>query len=107
MNRAPARGPAASSRRPGRGGRLLRGTAGVLAGGLVVLALVLFAGWLIATRTGSPGPGGGMLIGHGLGAVAAVAGQVVADRRADRMGVLAALGVIVVSAVVLGAYWLA
>ncbi len=91
---------------PGRAGRLLRGLSGVLAGGLVGLALVLLAGWLLTTRAGSTGPSTGMLVGHGLAAVLAVAAQLVADRRADRIGILAAFGVLVVSVVVLVVYWL-
>ncbi|WP_214364358.1 hypothetical protein [Pseudonocardia sp. H11422] len=109
MNRTPAhtrhRQPPAPRARS-RGARALRGLSGVLAGGLVVLALVLLAGWLVTTRTGSPGPGTGMLIGHGVAAAAAAVAQVVADRRNGRPGALAALAVLVVSAAVLAVYWL-
>ncbi|NMH93607.1 hypothetical protein HF519_18905 [Pseudonocardia bannensis] len=95
--------PARSRHRPPRA---LRGVSGVLAGGLVALALVLLAGWLVTTRTGSPGPGTGILIGHGLAAVVAVAAQLVADRRSGRPGALAALAVVSISAAVLAVYWL-
>ena len=77
-------------RRPRRS--LLRGLSGLLVGGLVALALVLTAGWVYADRTGLPGPGLGMLIGHVLAAVAAVVAQVWVDRRTDRVGTLAAAG---------------
>ncbi|GAA4559817.1 hypothetical protein [Pseudonocardia xishanensis] len=87
-------------------GRLLRGFSGVLAAGLVGLFVVLLAGWVFTTRTGSPGPGAGMLVGHGLAALAAVAAQVVADRRAGRRGALAAWVVIALAILVLGGYWL-
>jgi hypothetical protein len=82
---------------------LLRGFTGVLAGGLVVLALALGVAWVVATRTGSPGPAPWFLVWHALAAVAAVALQVRADRRSP----LAALGVLGISAAVLGVLWLA
>ena len=70
---------------------LARGLSGVLVGGLVVLALVLLAGWFYAGRTGLPGPGAGMLAAHLGAAVGAVAAQIWVDRRTDRAGTLAAL----------------
>ena len=80
------------SRRPParRGAGAVRGLSGLLVGGLVALALVLFAGWWYAQRTGLPGPGLGVLVGHGAAAVAAVVAQVWVDRRPDRTGTLAA-----------------
>jgi hypothetical protein len=82
---------------------LVRGLSGVLVGGLVALALVLLAGWVYADRTGLPGPGTAMLIGHGMAAVAAVVAQVWVDRRPDRTGTLvaAALAVLVVGGLTL------
>ena len=71
---------------------LLRGLSGVLVGGLVALALVLLAGWVYADRTGLPGPGLGMLVGHVRGRGRAVVAQVWVDRRTDRVGTLAAAG---------------
>ncbi|MEQ3551520.1 hypothetical protein WIS52_13685 [Pseudonocardia nematodicida] len=84
---------------------MLRGLSGVLAGGLVVLALVLAGVEWLAGRGGLPGPGPGDLTTHLLAAVGAIAGQVVADRRGDRTGTLAALGVIGLAAAVLGFGW--
>ncbi|MCO5561402.1 hypothetical protein L7F22_015023 [Adiantum nelumboides] len=77
------RGPAAA--RPGR----------VLAGGLVVLALGLVVVEWAAGNSGVPGPGSGAIVAHVGAAAVAVVGQVVADRRRDRTGLLAALGVVV------------
>ncbi|MEV1296041.1 hypothetical protein [Pseudonocardia sp. NPDC049635] len=85
--------------------RLLRGLSGVLAGGLVVLAVGLVAVEWLGGRSGVPGPGTGAVAAHLVAAVVAVTGQVIADRRADRTGTLAALGVIGTVALVLGLGW--
>ncbi|MEQ3540862.1 hypothetical protein WHI96_18810 [Pseudonocardia tropica] len=89
----------------GAGARLLRGLAGVLAGGLVVLALGLVVVEWAAGDSGVPGPGSGAIVAHVGAAVVAVVGQVVADRRRDRTGLLAALGVVVTASLVLGFGW--
>jgi hypothetical protein len=47
-----------------------------------------------------------MLLGHGAAAVVAVVAQVVADRRRDRAGVLAAWAAIVLVSAVVAWYWL-
>jgi hypothetical protein len=98
MTRPHRAAPAASRR------ARLHAVSGVLAGGLVVLALALVGSWVVATRLGVPGPPVPFLVWHGLAAAAAVALQVHADRRRSRS---AALAVVVLSAVVLGALWLA
>ena len=87
MTRARPRGPA-----DGLLHRLVRGLSGVLVGGLVALALVLLGGWFYADRAGLPGPGLGMIVGHGLAAVVAVVAQVRVDRRTDRAGTVTAAG---------------
>jgi hypothetical protein len=95
-------GVAGTVTRP-RSRSVLRGLSGVLVGGLVALALVLLAGWFYADRTGLPGPGLGVIVGHGVAAVAAVIAQVWVDRRRDRTGTLAAavLAVLVVGGLTL------
>ncbi|OLM16593.1 hypothetical protein Ae707Ps1_0851 [Pseudonocardia sp. Ae707_Ps1] len=77
----------------------------MLAGGLVVLAVGLGIVEWVAGSNGVPGPGSGALAGHAGAAVAAVVGQIVADRRRDRTGSLVALGVVGLAALVLGAGW--
>lgn len=89
----------------GTGGRALRAVAGVLAGGLTVLALVLVAGFAFARVEHSPGPGLATMVGHGVAAAAAVVLAVAADRRWDSRGSLAAAAVIVLAALVLAVYW--
>jgi hypothetical protein len=85
---------------------VLRGLSGLLVGGLVALALVLVAGYFYADRIGLPGPGPGMLLGHVLAAVAAVVAQMWVDRRLDRTGTLAAIGLAVVIVGGLALVWL-
>jgi len=85
---------------------LLRGLSGLLVGGLVALTLVLVAGWFYADHTGLPGPGPGMLIGHVVAAVAAVAAQVWVDRRTDPVGRLAAAALAALVAGGLAVVWL-
>jgi hypothetical protein len=92
------------TRRAGRG--ILRNLSGVLVGGLVALALVLLAGWLYADRVGLPGPGRGMLIGHGVAAAAAVAAQIWVDRHTGRAAALAAAGLAVLVTAGLTLVWL-
>lgn len=91
--------PGSVTRSRSRPRSLVRGLSGVLVGGLVALALVLLAGWWYADRTGLPGPGTGMLVGHGVAAVAAVVAQVWVDRRPDRT---ATLGAALLAALVVG-----
>lgn len=78
----------------------------MLAGGLVALAVALGVVWVVATRTGEPGPGPGLLLWHAVAAVVAVGAQVRADRRADRLGAVAAGAVVLISVAVLLALWL-
>ncbi|MET0190387.1 MAG: hypothetical protein ABW212_15395 [Pseudonocardia sediminis] len=85
--------------------RMLRGLAGVLAGGLVVLSLGLLGVWVFSDDWGVPGPGGFTVFWHLVGAVVAVGGQRLADRRPDRTGSLAAAVVVGTAALVLGLAW--
>lgn len=90
----------------GRAGARLRGFTGLLAGGLVVLALALLATWAVAAHFGTPGPGTGTLAWHAGAAVAAVIAQRQADRRSGAPGVLAAVAVLVITGVLLAVQWL-
>jgi hypothetical protein len=90
-----------------RAGRLLRGLSGLLAGGLVVLAVALGVAWYVADQSGSSGPGVQTLVWHAVSAVAAVLAQRYADRHRDMGGVLAACAVIVIAAALLTVEWLA
>jgi hypothetical protein len=86
--------------------RLLRGFSGVLAGGLVALAVVLIAAGIMARERAVPGPGVLASVGHAVAAVVAVLVQRRADRTPGAAAAGAALGVVALSAAVLAAQWL-
>jgi len=73
---------------------------------MVVLAVVLAGAWVIATRTGSPGPGAATLGWHAGAAVLATALQVYADRTPGARGVVAAIAVIALVGTVFAVQWL-
>lgn len=90
-----------------RGIRLLRGISGVLAGGLVALSVALLVAGIVAHQRAVPGPGVPAIAGHTVAAVVAVLVQRRADRAAGPAAAGAALGVVALTAVVLGVQWLA
>jgi hypothetical protein len=83
-----------------------RGLSGVLAGGLVALAIaVCLAQWLAAASS-RPGPGMPAMVGHVVAAVAAVGLQLVAERSQGRSAALAAWTMpIIVVAVLWFGWW--
>lgn len=89
------------------GGRLVRGLAGALAAGLAALAVVLLGAEVLASNIGVRGPGGLVLVGHLLAAVLAVGAAVIADRVRGALAVIAFVGVLVIAASTLWAFWLA
>lgn len=85
--------------------RAALGLSGVLAGGLVALAItVCLAQWLSAA-SGHPGPGSAAVVGHVLAALAAVVLQLAAEHVQGRMATLATWSVVVLVAVVLWFGW--
>jgi hypothetical protein len=95
----------ARRRRRSDGVRSPRGLSGVLAGGLVALAIaVCTAQWLAAT-SGHPGPGAVVVAGHVVAALAAVMLQLAAERSRGRDSVLACWSVLVLAAGVLWFGW--
>lgn len=87
--------------------RALRGFSGVLAGGLVALAVTVAVAQWLAGSAAEPGPGGALVLGHGAAALAAVALQVVADRSRGARATLAATAILVLTAAVLWFGWYA
>jgi hypothetical protein len=84
----------------------LRRLSGVLAGGMVALAVTGVVAVVIAQRNGWAGPGTGLLFWQVGGAVVAVAAQVVADRRGGGVGVLGSLVVVLIAVLLLATQWL-
>jgi hypothetical protein len=86
-------------------GRATRELSGVLAGGLVALAIVMCLAQWLAGNSGSPGPGAAVVVGHLLAALVAVVLQVAAERSGGRTAVLASWSVLVLAAAVLWFGW--
>lgn len=60
--------------------RVLRGVSGAVAGGTVVLALVVVGAAIMGVRRGFPGPGWADAVWHVAAAIGVVLAQVYADR---------------------------
>lgn len=88
-------------------GRALRTLSGVLAGGLVVLAVAVCAAQWLAGTSGRPGPGTATVVGHVVAALATVVLQLAADHFQGRIAVLASGSVLVIAAGVLWFGWYA
>ena len=86
-------------------GTAARGLSGMLAGGLVVLAIVVCLAQWLAGGSGRPGPGMAGVVGHVVAALAAVALQVAADRLRGPSSALASGSVLVIAAGVLWFGW--
>jgi membrane protein YdbS with pleckstrin-like domain len=94
-----------AAKRPSRTYGFLRAVSGVLAVGMVLLALVNIGVQFYANSRDLPGPGTLSVIAHVVAAVLAVAGQVVADRYADWKAPVASLAVLVVTGATLWTFW--
>ncbi len=82
-----------------------RGLSGVLAAGLIALAVVVCLAQWLAVTSGRPGPGPAAVLGHVVAALAAVGLHVAAERVRGRFGVLASWSVVVLAAAVLWFGW--
>ena len=91
--------------RPGFGWRALRGLSGVLAGGLVALAVTVGLAQWLAGSFASPGPGTATVAAHATAALLAVVLQVLADHARGQRAVLAAGAVLALFAGVLWFGW--
>lgn len=83
--------------------RALRGLAGAVTVGLVVLAAVVVGAAVVAGSR--PGPGLWVVVGHVLVAIGAIALQVVADRRRGLVAALAAIAVLPLATAALWFWW--
>lgn len=93
------------AKRPSRTYGILRAVSGVLAVGIVLLALGNVGVQFYANSRELPGPGGLSVTAHLVAAVLVVAGQFVADRYADWRAPVASLAVLVVTGATLWTFW--
>ncbi|MFD9704926.1 hypothetical protein [Lentzea sp. NPDC059081] len=94
-----------AAKRPSRIYGVLRAVSGVLAVGLVLLALGNIGVQFYANSRDLPGPGTLSVVAHVVAALAAVGGQIVADRYADWRAPVSSFGVLVVAGVTLWVFW--
>ncbi|MFJ8963450.1 hypothetical protein ACIRG5_29095 [Lentzea sp. NPDC102401] len=94
-----------AAKRPSRTYGILRAVSGVLAVGLVLLALGNIGVQFYANSRDLPGPGTLSVIAHVVAALLVVGAQIVADRYADWKAPVASLAVLVVSAATLWTFW--
>lgn len=85
--------------------RGLRALSGVVAGGVVVLTLVVIGAAYLASDRGFPGPGGQSITAHILASIAVVGLQVFADRRRGAAAAVSALAVTAVTGLLLWSQW--
>jgi hypothetical protein len=93
------------AKRPSRTYGILRAVSGVLAVGMVLLALGNIGVQFYANSRDLPGPGTLSVTAHVVAALVVVAGQIVADRYADWKAPLASLAVLVVTGATLWTFW--
>jgi hypothetical protein len=94
-----------AAKRPSRTYGTLRAVSGVLAVGMVLLALGNIGVQFYANSRDLPGPGTLSVTAHVVAAVLAIAGQIVADRYADWKAPVASLAVLVVTGTMLWTFW--
>lgn len=94
-----------AAKRPSRTYGFLRAVSGVLAVGMVLLALGNIGVQFYANSRDLPGPGTLSVVAHVVAALLVVGGQIVADWYADWKAPVASLAVLVVSAATLWTFW--
>lgn len=87
------------------GGRVVRGLSGMVAGGLVALAIAVCVAQWLSSMSGRPGPGMVTVAGHVAAALAAVGLQLVAERTLGRNAALASWAVLVLAVGILRFGW--
>ncbi|MCX5043728.1 hypothetical protein OG921_11180 [Aldersonia sp. NBC_00410] len=85
--------------------RILRAFTGLLAGGLVVLTLVVIGSAVFGDDHGLAGPGGVSIGGHVIAAIVAVAAQIYADRKRGLAAFVACLVVLVTTGLLFWTQW--
>lgn len=85
--------------------RAPRGLSGVLAGGLVALAVTVCLVQWWASTSGDPGPGRAAVAGHILAALSAVVLQLIVERSPGRVATVAAWCIVTLAVAVLWFGW--
>ncbi|WP_245672687.1 hypothetical protein [Aldersonia kunmingensis] len=83
----------------------MRAFTGLLAGGLVVLTVVVIGSAILGDEHGLAGPGGVSIGGHVVAAIVAVAAQIYADRRRGFAGYAGCLVVLVTVGLLFWTQW--
>jgi hypothetical protein len=94
-----------AAKRPSRTYGILRAVSGVLAVGMVLLALGNIGVQFYANSRDLPGPGTLSVTAHVVAALLVVAGQIVADRYADWKAPVASLAVLIITGATLWTFW--
>ncbi|MGW6444853.1 hypothetical protein [Lentzea sp. NPDC055074] len=94
-----------AAKRPSRTYGFLRAVSGVLAVGMVLLALGNIGVQFYANSRDLPGPGTLSVVAHVVAALLVVGAQIVADRYADWKAPVASLAVLLVSGATLWTFW--
>jgi hypothetical protein len=85
--------------------RVVCGLSGVVAGGMVALAVAVCVAQWLASSSGRPGPGVAAVVGHVAAALAAVALQLAAERSPRRRAALASCSILLLLTAVLWFGW--
>ena len=85
--------------------RTLRGLSGVVAGGVVVLTVVVLVAAYLASDRDFPGPGAESIAAHVVASVLVVGLQVFSDRRRGGTSALASGAILVITALLLWTQW--
>ncbi|MFI6101308.1 hypothetical protein ACIA8G_37665 [Lentzea sp. NPDC051213] len=94
-----------AAKRPSRTYGILRAVSGVLAVGLVLLALGNIGVQFYANARDLPGPGTLSVVAHVVAALLGIAGQIVSDRYGDWKAPVSSLAVLAVSGATLWTFW--
>lgn len=94
-----------AAKRSSRTYGVLRAVSGVLAVGMVLLALANIGVQFYANSRDLPGPGMLSVVSHVVAALLVVAGQIVADRYADWKAPVSSSAVLLVTGATLWTFW--
>lgn len=85
--------------------KVVRGLSGIVAGGVVVLAVTVVGAAFLGARRGFPGPGGVAVTWHVIAALMVVAVQIAMDRRHGPLVLLGCSIVFLITGCLLWTQW--